>query len=162
MTLMLRKTKPMSFELPPEGETWATLVKISEAKDDNKRRPRVTFTWEACKLVDSHGRPFRYFDTFVNTSYSKGHAVECIEVLTGKKPGEKDDYDLHDLVGIKAQLTIVHKKVNGNTYANIASIRRSEITDEDIDGLADACVGVSKFSDADDPELTDVDIPFFN
>lgn len=153
--LFANPAKSKDFDLAPAGEVWAVLQKVTAKPNDKDGNPAVLFTWEACNSVDKEGRPFKYFDSFINRL--EGRLAKMIEALTGSKPDPKSTtYDLHDLLGIKAQLTIKHNKVGQKTYANITEYYRSEITDEDIDAanLPDA--------NRDEP-LTDEDVrQYFN
>jgi len=92
-------------------------VGIVETQNGMKDKAAIYFTCLDQKAKDGGEVDLRYLVNKVITAKSTlGKLLAALKITAG------DNFDMDDLIGIKAQVVVQHNKAeNGNTYANIMS-----------------------------------------
>jgi predicted component of type VI protein secretion system len=122
MSLVIKEKK---YELLTEGIHNVTITKVEDlgvvdtlygAKD----KARIYFTAQDQK--DKEGNPV---DTIMSVNKVLGAKSTLSKLLTNLGVNSGAEFDLNDLVGIKAQVVIEHKENDGRTFANIVSVLKN-------------------------------------
>jgi len=110
------------YELADEGihnvvTTRIEDVGIVETQNGMKDKAAIYFTCLDQKAKDGGEVDLRYLVNKVITAKSTlGKLLAALKITAG------DNFDMDDLIGIKAQVVVQHNRAeNGNTYANITS-----------------------------------------
>lgn len=125
--------KEGEFELLSEGVhqgvlvgNWSIGLQETNFKDEqgfNKMVYQIIFAWELTKKRKD-GNPFVVYKTFTNSLHKKSGLRKDLNSL-GIKITEHDErvgFDYDQLIGKNCLITIAHKDVGENTYANIVGI----------------------------------------
>ena len=92
-------------------------VGLVETQNGTKDKAAIYFTCLDQKAKDGGDVDLRYLVNKVITDKST-----LGKMLKALKIDPNDNFDMDDLIGIKAQVVVQHNKAeNGNTYANITS-----------------------------------------
>jgi hypothetical protein len=110
------------YELADEGIHNVVITRIEdvgivETQNGMKDKAAIYFTCLDQKAKDGGEVDLRYLVNKVITAKSTlGKLLAALKITAG------DNFDMDDLIGIKAQVVVQHNKAeNGNTYANIMS-----------------------------------------
>jgi len=110
------------YELADEGLHNVVISRIDdvglvETQNGMKDKAAIYFTCLDQKAKDGGEVDLRYLVNKVITAKSTlGKLLAALKITAG------DNFDMDDLIGIKAQVVVQHNKAeNGNTYANITS-----------------------------------------
>ena len=110
------------YELADEGLHNVVISRIDdvglvETQNGMKDKAAIYFTCLDQKAKDGGDVDLRYLVNKVITDKST-----LGKMLKALKIDPNDNFDMDDLIGIKAQVVVQHNKAeNGNTYANITS-----------------------------------------
>ena len=110
------------YELADEGIHNVVISRIDnvglvETQNGMKDKAAIYFTCLDQKAKDGGDVDLRYLVNKVITDKST-----LGKMLKALKIDPNDNFDMDDLIGIKAQVVVQHNKAkNGNTYANITS-----------------------------------------
>jgi uncharacterized protein YabN with tetrapyrrole methylase and pyrophosphatase domain len=110
------------YELADEGLHNVVISRIDdvglvETQNGTKDKAAIYFTCLDQKAKDGGEVDLRYLVNKVITEKST-----LGKMLKALKIDPNDNFDMDDLIGIKAQVVVQHNKSeNGNTYANITS-----------------------------------------
>ena len=110
------------YELADEGIHNVVITRIEdvgivETQNGMKDKAAIYFTCLDQKAKDGGEVDLRYLVNKVITDKST-----LGKMLKALKIDPNDNFDMDDLIGIKAQVVVQHNKAeNGNTYANITS-----------------------------------------
>jgi len=110
------------YELADEGLHNVVISRIDdvglvETQNGTKDKAAIYFTCLDQKAKDGGEVDLRYLVNKVITDKST-----LGKMLKALKIDPNDNFDMDDLIGIKAQVVVQHNKAeNGNTYANITS-----------------------------------------
>ena len=110
------------YELADEGLHNVVISRIDdvglvETQNGTKDKAAIYFTCLDQKAKDGGDVDLRYL---VNKVISDNSTLG--KMLAALKIDPNDNFDMDDLIGIKAQVVVQHNKAeNGNTYANITS-----------------------------------------
>jgi hypothetical protein len=110
------------YELADEGIHNVVITRIedvgmTETQNGMKDKAAIYFTCLDQKAKDGSDVDLRYSVNKVITAKST-----LGKLLAALKITAEDNFDMDDLIGIKAQVVVQHNKAdNGNTYANITS-----------------------------------------
>ena len=110
------------YELADEGIHNVVITRIEdvgivETQNGMKDKAAIYFTCLDQKAKDGGDVDLRYLVNKVITDKST-----LGKMLKALKIDPNDNFDMDDLIGIKAQVVVQHNKSeNGNTYANITS-----------------------------------------
>ena len=110
------------YELADEGLHNVVISRIDdvglvETQNGTKDKAAIYFTCLDQKAKDGGDVDLRYLVNKVITDKSTlGKMLKALKIDTD------DNFDMDDLIGVKAQVVVQHNKAeNGNTYANITS-----------------------------------------
>jgi|APCry1669189567_1035234.scaffolds.fasta_scaffold92455_1 hypothetical protein len=110
------------YELADEGIHNVVITRIEdvgivETQNGMKDKAAIYFTCLDQKAKDGGEVDLRYLVNKVITAKSTlGKLLAALKITAG------DNFDMDDLIGIKAQVVVQHNRAeNGNTYANITS-----------------------------------------
>lgn len=124
--------QPADFEreLPPEDTELGCCIQVIDlghqySEKYHKTRPMIWITWELVQTEmqegDNKGKPFVISKEYGNTTGQKSHLVEHYSIFGAK---ENEPFNVSDLLGEYALISVVHKKHEDKTYANINSISK--------------------------------------
>ena len=110
------------YELADEGIHNVVITRIEdvgivETQNGMKDKAAIYFTCLDQKAKDGGEVDLRYLvNKVISANSTLGQLLAALKITAG------DNFDMDDLIGIKAQVVVQHNKAeNGNTYANIMS-----------------------------------------
>ena len=110
------------YELADEGIHNVVITRIEdvgivETQNGMKDKAAIYFTCLDQKAKDGGEVDLRYLvNKVISANSTLGKLLAALKITAG------DNFDMDDLIGIKAQVVVQHNKAeNGNTYANIMS-----------------------------------------
>jgi hypothetical protein len=120
-----------SFRPCPEGVTQGVLVDIidlglitSTYDGEERTSPKVNFVWQMDERKDD-GTRFLVFQRFTLSLHPKASLRKVVETLRGSKFTNEEaesGYELDELKGSNALLTIVQNSVGDRVYANVGGV----------------------------------------
>lgn len=114
--------KPKEFENLTEGLHNVTITKVEdlglqETNFGTKDQARIVFT--ASDQKDKEGKAV---DIWMKVNKTLGQKSTLGKLLSALKIVADAEFDMNDLVGVKAQIVVQHNTKDGKTYANVASV----------------------------------------
>jgi hypothetical protein len=114
--------KDRVYEAASEGLHNATVTKVEdlglqETTYGTKDRARIVFTMDDQK--DKEGQPVEVWMPVTKSLHSKSSLGKFLAAV---KISTKGEFDLNEIVGLKLQVVITQKDVEGKIYANIATV----------------------------------------
>jgi len=110
------------YELADEGLNNVVISRIDdvglvETQNGTKDKAAIYFTCLDQKAKDGGDVDLRYLvNKVISDNSTLGKMLAALKITAG------NNFDMDDLIGIKAQVVVQHNKSeNGNTYANITS-----------------------------------------
>ena len=110
------------YELADEGLHNVVISRIDdvglvETQNGTKDKAAIYFTCLDQKAKDGGDVDLRYLvNKVISDNSTLGKMLAALKITAG------NNFDMDDLIGIKAQVVVQHNKAeNGNTYANITS-----------------------------------------
>jgi hypothetical protein len=110
------------YELADEGLHNVVISRIDdvglvETQNGTKDKAAIYFTCLDQKAKDGGDVDLRYLvNKVISDNSTLGKMLAALKITAG------NNFDMDDLIGIKAQVVVQHNKSeNGNTYANITS-----------------------------------------
>jgi len=110
------------YELADEGLHNVVISRIDdvglvETQNGTKDKAAIYFTCLDQKAKDGGDVDLRYLvNKVISDNSTLGKLLAALKITAG------NNFDMDDLIGIKAQVVVQHNKSeNGNTYANITS-----------------------------------------
>jgi hypothetical protein len=120
-----------SFRPCPEGAIQGILVDVIDIgmvtttfNGETKESHKVSLVWQMDERRDDNAR-FTIYQRLTLSLHPKAGLRKIVETLRGRKFTEEEaaeGFELDDLVGSQALLTIVHNAVGDRTYANVAGV----------------------------------------
>ena len=114
--------KKKVYELADEGLHNVVITRIDdvglvETQNGTKDKVAIYFTCLDQKAKDGGDVDLRYLvNKVISDNSTLGKMLAALKITAG------NNFDMDDLIGIKAQVVVQHNKSeNGNTYANITS-----------------------------------------
>jgi hypothetical protein len=113
--------KKKVYELADEGLHNVVITRIEdiglvETQNGTKDRAAIYFTCLDQKGKDGSDVDLRYqVNKVINDRSTLGKLLKSLKVSAD------DNFDMDDLIGIKAQVVVEHTSADGNNYANITS-----------------------------------------
>lgn len=133
MAFLAPKTEKKEYKLCPAGSHAARCVSIIDLGTHDEKQMdgsikslrKVRFSWELPneKVVfneEKGEQPFLVSRDYTLSMYEKSALYGVVKSWIGKEP--QDDFDIETLLGQPCMVTIIHKEVGENTYANISSV----------------------------------------
>lgn len=125
------------FSPPPAGVFTAICYRFidlgtqqTQYQGQTKHQRKIMLSWEITD-PDEHmedGRPYSISSRYTWSMSDKATLRKTLESWRGKPFDEADfgegGFDTRNLIGAPCMLSIVHKDVEGKTYANISSVTR--------------------------------------
>jgi hypothetical protein len=130
MPIIARNTGSADFEPAPAGAHQAVCVDVvdkgivkTEWQGHARERHVVQIRWQLAER-NADGQRYLVVQSFTCTLHEKGKLRPFLESWRGRAFTEEEleGFDLEKLIGANCQLSIVHVRRDGRTYANIASI----------------------------------------
>jgi hypothetical protein len=135
---MPKLPSPSSTFTPPPAGTFPTvcyrILDLGTQTGSYMGKPRVAhkilISWEIKDddAVMDDGRPMSIHQQYTWSMNEKAALRKDLESWRGKRFTDadfgEDGFDLADLLGVGCFMGIVHKEVEGNTYANISAISK--------------------------------------
>jgi len=136
MALTARETGGKSFDPVPEALHSAVCYAVFDLGTHpqerwNKRVHKVLITWEIPELrieIEKNDvtldLPRALSKRYTLSLHEKANLRKDLETWRGRKftPEELDGFDLKKLLGVSAQIQVIHADSNGKTYANISAV----------------------------------------
>lgn len=120
-----------SFRPCPEGVAQAILVDIidlglvkSNYNGEDKTAHKVQFVWQVDERKDD-GTRFLVFQRLTLSLHEKANLRKVAEILRGQRFTDEEvaaGYEVDELRGAQALLTIVQNRVGDKIYANVAGV----------------------------------------
>jgi hypothetical protein len=119
------------FTPAPAGAHQAVCVDVvelgeveTEYKGEKKKKRMVKLVWQINELNQETGRRFAVARRYGAYLSEKATLRKDLQSWRGRpfNPEELRGFDLEVLLGINCQLNIVHKEVEGSTYANVEAV----------------------------------------
>jgi hypothetical protein len=120
-----------SFRPCPEGTSQAILVDVIDLgritttyNGETKTAHKINLVWQVDERKDDGSR-FLAFQRLTLSLHPKATLRKIAETLRGKKFTEEDaaeGFEVDDLKGSNALLTIVHNEVGDRVYANVSGV----------------------------------------
>lgn len=114
-----KSTRKQSFPIPSEGPHAATITAVKDLgliETTYGPKHRCRFDWTLDKTTED-GQKLMAFQTFNLNFGDKSTLRKNVKQLLGYDPGPQ--YDLEELVGLRATLVIGHDEVGDRTFANV-------------------------------------------
>lgn len=91
--------------------------------DKHKLVQVVRIMWALDEIDPENGEPFRVMRQFNASLHKKATLRAFLETWRGRPftSAELERFDLENLLGVNAQVQVIHNKVEDRTYANVAS-----------------------------------------
>jgi hypothetical protein len=168
MPIIVKDTST-DFEPAPEGAWRAVCTDVVELGLIHTQfgdKPMIRIAFELEEINPKNNKPFMVSQRFGVTLSSKGRLRPFLESWRGKKFTDEElkGFDVEALIGVNAQLAVVHNVNDGKTFANIASVMKPARGMEKLSISADYIRVKDREpatnGHADEPQITDDDIPF--
>lgn len=116
------------YENPPAGSHLARCYYIVDQgfqetnfNNESKLSHKVRIGWELPAEAMSDGRPFAIFETFTASLNEKAKLYNIIKAWMGKAP-DPATFNIKDLLGKTALVSIIHSEKGDKVYANLSSV----------------------------------------
>jgi hypothetical protein len=118
-----------SYKLAPAGlhqGVCVDVVDLGEEKSEKygKTQPKVRLIWQISEIDPETTKPYLISRKYTNSLGEKATLRKDLEGWRGR-PFSKEElmgFDLERLLGVGAQLMIVHTEKEGGTYSNVQAI----------------------------------------
>lgn len=117
--------------LIPEGTHLANCISIIDmgtqaGRDNKKGEPTeyraLNFGFECANEEDEEGNKLTGYRQYSASLTPKSHLGKAVVAWLGRRFEKDETFEIGTLAGKACQITVTHKEVEGNTYANITGI----------------------------------------
>ena len=121
------------FETCPAGTHPGTVVALFDCgthdsgftnKDGSRKNSRYLFVALELAKTDSNGKPFVFLHRYTWSMHVDSNWRAMVEVLTGRKFADGEQFDPRTLVGTPVMVSVVHDTKKDKTYHSAAGLTR--------------------------------------
>lgn len=121
------KVPKSTFKPAPEGLHQVVCVDVVAGRVTGQYGTRdvVKISWQTESINPANNKPYLISQQYGLTFHPKGFLRPMLRSWRGRdfsSPQEMEDFDLEVLIGVNAQINVIHESRDGVTYGNIAAI----------------------------------------